>query len=183
MPVCQKPNRKKLFGMPPSSGIDRNQRHRVITFAKGWNAAHREPGQHIGPITRTAMLVLRALLYDFANHQTGSCFPSYEAIAEKAGCARSTVAEALRILEFAGVLRIYTRLKRAGGRVLRTSNAYVFRDMIPESENRPGTKSSKDSVISPDVSPVKIIVLDPSNALDAALIALGRSTGGLPKMA
>ena len=39
----------------------------------------------------------------FHNARTGCCFPSYEAIAAKAECARSTVAEALKALEWAGV--------------------------------------------------------------------------------
>jgi DNA-binding FadR family transcriptional regulator len=41
------------------------------------------------------------------------CFPSYERIAEKAECARSTVAEALRVLEWAGVLTWQQRITRA----------------------------------------------------------------------
>jgi hypothetical protein len=40
------------------------------------------------------------------------CFPSYERIAEKAECARSTVAEALRVLEWAGVLTWQQRITR-----------------------------------------------------------------------
>ena len=151
--------RPKIFGMPSTQQpVDRNVRYRVIEFAKNYNAIHRQPGQHTGPITRTFMLILRTLLYDFANQKTGSCFPSYEAIAEKAGCTRSTVWAALKVLEAAGVLRIYNRLKRAGGRVLRTSNAYVFRDVIPESENPTGTKISKDSDLSSIQPTVKYVV-------------------------
>ena len=57
-----------------------------------------------GPITRAFLEVLEALLWGFHNARTGCCFPSYEAIAAKAECARSTVAEALKALEWAGVL-------------------------------------------------------------------------------
>jgi Helix-turn-helix domain len=77
----------------------------------------------------------------FDNDRSGLCFPSYERIAEAAGCARSTVAEALKALEDAGILSWVQRIKRvrercsdllgANGwrwRVLRTSNAYNFRD-------------------------------------------------------
>ena len=73
--------------------------------------------------------------------KSGLCFPSYEKIAEAAGCARSTVAEALKALEDAGILSWVQRIKRvrercsdllgANGwrwRVLRTLNAYNFRD-------------------------------------------------------
>jgi hypothetical protein len=90
----------------------------------------------------------------------GRCYPSYEAIAARAGCARSTVAEALKVLEGAGVLtwqhrttRIRERCADLFGhqgrrwRVIRTSNAYVFRDpqqhtegpSAYQSENQPET--------------------------------------------
>jgi hypothetical protein len=68
-------------------------------------------------------------------------FPSYERIAERAGCARSTVAEAIKALEWCGALswqhritRIRERCRDLFGRdgwrwrVIRTSNAYIFRD-------------------------------------------------------
>ena len=77
----------------------------------------------------------------FHNAGSGCCFPSYETIAAKSGCARSTVAEAIKALEFAGVLtwqnritRIRERCRDLFGRdgwrwrVIRTSNAYVFQD-------------------------------------------------------
>ena len=88
------------------------------------------------------------------------CFPSYEAIADRAECARSTVAEALKVLEWAGVLSWQHRLTRIREgctdlfghhgwrwRVIRTSNAYVFSDpkaavsgwFASKSENPPGT--------------------------------------------
>jgi AraC-like DNA-binding protein len=47
---------------------------------------------------------LEALLWAFHNAKSGVCFPSYETIAEAAGCTRSTVAEALKALEDAGIL-------------------------------------------------------------------------------
>jgi Helix-turn-helix domain len=84
----------------------------------------------------------------FHNAKSGLCFPSYEAIAEAAHCARSTVAEAIRALEDAGVLTWVQRIKRVRERcadllgdngwqtrVLRTSNAYSFHD--PGASDRP----------------------------------------------
>ena len=56
--------------------------------------------------------MLEALLWGFHNARTGCCFPSYEAIAAKAECARSTVAEALKALEWAGVLTWQNRITR-----------------------------------------------------------------------
>ena len=48
--------------------------------------------------------MLEALLWGFHNAKSGLCFPCYETIAEAADCARSTVAEALKALEDAGIL-------------------------------------------------------------------------------
>jgi Helix-turn-helix domain len=85
--------------------------------------------------------VLEALLWGFHNARSGRCFPSYEAIAVKAECCRDTVYEALKALELAGVLTWHHRIARiqvrerdlfgrwaSRWRVIRTSNAYVFRD-------------------------------------------------------
>src|SRR5271166_3985658 len=96
-----------------------------------------EPGRAYGVVTAKAFAVLEALLWAFHNAKSGLCFPSYERIAEAAGCARSTVAEAVSALEAGGLLTWVNRIKRVrercadllgpGGwrwRVLRTSNAY-----------------------------------------------------------
>jgi hypothetical protein len=56
--------------------------------------------------------VLEALLWGFHNARSGLCFPSYETIAEAAGCALSTVAAAIKVLEDAGVLSWVQRVKR-----------------------------------------------------------------------
>jgi hypothetical protein len=92
-------------------------------------------------VTRAFLDVLEALLWGFHNSRSGVCFPSYERIAEKAECARSTVAEALRVLEWAGVLSWQHRITRIRERctdlfgregwrwrVIRTSNCYQFCD-------------------------------------------------------
>ena len=119
-------------------------------------APSRQLGQHKGPITRTFLEVLGALLMGFHNSRSGVCFPSYETIAEAAHCARSTVAEAIRALEDAGVLTWVQRVKRVreachdllgdGGwrwRVIRTSNAYAFTDPSPAGDRPKSSKSEK----------------------------------------
>ncbi len=58
-----------------------------------------DKGKHYGAVTAKFLAVLGALLWGFHNAASGKCFPSYEAIAERAGCARSTVYEAIRALE------------------------------------------------------------------------------------
>ena len=144
--------------------LDRNAKARILAYAKAWSARHKQPRQHKGPITRAFLEVLEALLWGFHNARTGCCFPSYEAIAAKAECARSTVAEALKALEWAGVLTWQNRITyilvrerdlfgrwASRRRVIRTSNAYVFRDPKPglargfssKSENPTGNTESR----------------------------------------
>ena len=100
-----------------------------------------EKGRAYGEITAKALAVLEALLWAFHNAKNGFCFPSYEKIAEAASCTRSTVAEAIKALEDAGVLTWVQRIKRVREaapdlfdghgwrwRVIRTSNPYNIRD-------------------------------------------------------
>jgi hypothetical protein len=100
-----------------------------------------ERGKAYGAVTAKALAVLEALLWGFHNARSGLCFPSYEKIAERAGCARSTVAEAIKALELAGVLTWVNRIARVRERcpdlfgnmgsrvrVVRTSNGYAFND-------------------------------------------------------
>ncbi len=137
------------------------------------------------PITRAFL----ALLWGFHNSRDGCCFPSYESIAEAAECARSTVAEAIRALEWAGVLswwqnritRILVRERDLLGQwasrwqVIRTSNAYVFSDPKPglpcgfpcKSENPTGTLN-QEVLILPGSLP-----RDPNSPLERALHRLG----------
>jgi hypothetical protein len=144
-----------VFGPGPRISLDRNAKARVMAFAKAWNARHRQPGQHRGPLTRATVEVLEALLWGFHNAHTGACFPSYEAIAAKAECCRDTVYEAIRALELAGVLTWVNRIVRervrerdlfgqwvSRWRVLRTSNAYAFRDPAVV-DNRPVSSKSE----------------------------------------
>jgi len=68
--------------------------------------------KHHGPVTMAFRRVLQALLWGFHNSRSGACFPSYAAIAAKAECHRATVAEALRVLEWAGILTWQHRIAR-----------------------------------------------------------------------
>jgi helix-turn-helix protein len=132
--------------------------------------------------------VLQALLWGFHNSRSGCCFPSYEAIADRARCARSTVAEALKVLEWAGVLtwqhritRIRERCRDLFGRecwqwrVHRRSNAYAFRDpqqqtarpSAYQSENKPGTQNQL--IIGSVQAPAR----NPASPLEQALALFG----------
>src|SRR6202044_1591728 len=120
--------------------------------------------------------------------RSGVCFPSYEAIADRSECARSTVAEALKALEWAGVLTWQNRITRilvrerylfgqwaACWQVIRTSNAYVFRDPKPQlsggfsckSENPTGTQNQ--DILDLRLAPAN----DPNSPLERALQQLG----------
>jgi hypothetical protein len=176
--------REKVFGPGRAIPLDRNAKARILAYARAWTARHRQAGQHKGPITRAFLDVLRALLWGFHNSRSGCCFPSYERIAEKAGCHRCTVAEALKALEFAGVLTWQHRITRirercrdlfghAGWRwrVIRTSNAYVFHDPASKSENPTGTRNQEFTLTSSPPAG------DPNSGLERALTRLTETLG------
>lgn len=153
-----RPRREKVFGQPRGIPLDRNAKARIMFYARAYNARMRQPGQHRGPITRAFMEVLEALLWGFHNSKSGACFPSYEAIAERAACNRDTVYEAIKVLEFAEILtwinritRIRTRERDLFGqrvtrwRLIRTSNAYLFRDPLPCADGRPPSRFASKS--------------------------------------
>ena len=123
-------------------------------------------------------------------------FPSYEKIAEAAGSARSTVAEAIKALEDAGILSWVNRLKRVTEasrdffgqrirktRVLRTSNGYAFID--PKGGQHPVSSGNSSKSDFPTGTPTQEIflleqapasrVLNPDNPLEGALIRLKRA--------
>jgi hypothetical protein len=172
----QRPNGEKVFGPGRAVPLDRNAKARIAAYARAWSHRNRQPSQHKGPVTRAFLDVLEALLWGFHNSHTGCCFPSHERIAEKAECARSTVAEALRVLEWAGVLTWQHRITRIRERcpdlfgregwrwrVIRTSNWYQFRDPqavnsrhVPsKSENRTGTQNQDVPSLSYPRQPVE----------------------------
>lgn len=167
LPNHLRTKRVKVFGDGAGRPLDRNAKARAMTLAHSL-ARRTEKGRHYGQITAKALAVFRALLYTFHNASSGLCFPSYEKIAEAAGCARSTVAEAIGDLEAAGLLTWCNRLVRVREyapdlfgrmglrwRVIRTSNAYNFRDpaarqlpaqLMPrasKSEIRSGTRNQE----------------------------------------
>jgi DNA-binding transcriptional MocR family regulator len=144
-----------VFGPGRAVPLDRNAKVRVMMLARALSR-RQEKGRPYGEITAKFVAVLQALLWGFHNAASGRCFPSYEAIAEAAGCARSTVYEAIRALEQVGVLSWVNRIKRVREyvpglfgkasawrwRVVRTSNAYVIADpLASKSESWTGTSA------------------------------------------
>jgi len=154
LPAHLRPRREKLFGDGRPRPLDRNGKARVMACVRA--LMHRtEKGKAYGQITAKARDVAEALLWGFHNARSGLCFPSYEKIAERAKCARSTVAEAIKALEAAGVLSWVNRIVRVRERcadlfghtgtrtrVIRTSNGYAFND--PKGAANMGFSSKSD---------------------------------------
>jgi hypothetical protein len=175
------PRREKVFGPARGIPLDRNAKARLKVYVRGYNARHRQPGQHHGPITRAFMDVFEALLWGFHNSKTGLCFPSYEAIADKARCCRDTVYEAIKALEAADILTWVNRITRervrerdlfgqmgTRWRIIRTSNAYSFRDPLPCHEGRPDAGFSSKSENPPGTlnQDISILKREPENKAD-----------------
>lgn len=175
-----------MFGEGRCIPLDRNAKARVMTLARAL-MRRTEAGKHYGEVTAKALAVLGALLWGFHNAHSGRCFPSYEAIAAKADCARSTVYVAIRALEDAGVLSWCNRLARVRDwgpdlfghaknrwRVIRTSNAYTFNDPNPSKSDLPTGTAGQESF------PLPAPVLDPKNPLHRALGRLKEGIGAAP---
>jgi DNA-binding transcriptional MocR family regulator len=105
--------------------------HRARAFMR-----RAQPGRAYGELTAKHVQVLETLVYGFLNSRDGRCFPSLAKLAERAGCAVSTVQLAIAALERVGLLSWVHRLKRlwvdGRWRVHRTSNGYVINSSITE---------------------------------------------------
>ena len=134
------PRRETVYGDGPRVPLDREAKVRIMHLARCLKR-RTEKGKHYGRLTGKFVDVLHAMLWLIHDARSGQCNPSYETIADKAGCCRDTVYEAIRALESAGILSWVQRIKRVREwlpdllgrrvpvwRVLRISNAYVFRD-------------------------------------------------------
>jgi hypothetical protein len=192
--ICVR-RRQKMFGDGLCLPLDRNAKARIMTLARALMHPT-EKGKHYGLLTAKFVMVLEALLWGFHNAGTGRCFPSYETLAEKARCNRDTVYEAIHALEKAGILTWVNRIVRIREwgeslfgraqnrwRVIRTSNAYVFRDPNPvvqqpnssKSEITTGTEDQEFKLLLP--APAKR-EFDPDNPLHRALSRLGGAVRG-----
>ena len=137
-----RPRREKVFrNHEKRVPLDREAKVRITHLARSLKR-RTEPGKHYGVLTGKCVDdVLHALLWLIHDGSSGQCNPSLETIADKAGCASSTVCRAIAALERAGILSWVNRITRirvrerdlfghwvTSWRVVRTSNAYVFRD-------------------------------------------------------
>src|SRR5262245_14091319 len=142
-----KPRREKMFGPGRLVPLDREAKCRIKVLAR-MLSKRTGKGKHYGELTAKFLAVLDALLFGFHNAVTGKCFPSYETIAAKADCTRTTVYNAIHALERVGILGWVNRIVRVREwgpdlfgralnrwRVVRTSNAYTFND--PKTRAKP----------------------------------------------
>jgi hypothetical protein len=181
-----------LFGEGRLVPLDRNAKARIKMLA--WALTRRsEKGKHYGVLTAKFLAVLDALLWGFHNAETGRCFPSYERIAERAACARSTVYEAIHALERAGILTWVNRIVRIREwgpdlfgraqnrwRVIRTSNAYAFVDPQPRARSSDSSKSefptgTAGQEFTLEMPRAQKPELDLANPLHRALMQLGKA--------
>jgi Helix-turn-helix domain len=194
LPRHLRPRREKVFGDGRPLPLDRNAKVRVMTLARAL-MRRTEPGKHYGQITAKALAVLEALLWGFHNARSGLCFPSYKSIAAKADCAPSTVGEAIKALEDAGLLSWVNRITRirercedlfgrfgTRWRVIRTSNGYRFHD--PKAAASRGFASKTDFQSGTPIQDSSLLTAipqtekyDPANPLDRALINFGKQLG------
>src|SRR4051794_19920077 len=176
--------REKMFGEGRLLPLDRNAKARIMVLARALMQRGGE-GKHYGVLTAKFVAVLNALLWGFHNASSGRCFPSYERIADKADCARSTVYEAIHALERAGLLTWVNRIVRIREwgpdlfgraknrwRVIRTSNAYTFVD--PQKPPPSGRRFSSKSDLPTETEGQELHLLapqplDPANSLHQAL--------------
>ena len=179
--------REKMFGEGRLMPLDRNAKARIMTLARAL-MRRTDKGKHYGIVSAKFLAVLNALLWGFHNAASGRCFPSYERIAERADCARSTVYEAITALERAGLLTWVNRIARIREwgedlfgraqnriRVIRTSNAYTFRDPQPQLAGVPAAKSENQAgTQNQDVLDlIQRPAIDPNSPLGRALASFG----------
>lgn len=185
-----------MFGEGKAIPLDRNAKARIMVFARA--LMHRDgKRKHYGMLTAKFVAVLGALLWGFHNAATGRCFPSYERIAEKADCARSTVYEAIKALEAAGILTWVNRIARIREwgpdlfgraknrwRVIRTSNAYTFVDPQTKTLSEINKVSSKSELLTgtpnQDLHLAVSRTPDRENPLHQALLRLEEAIGAAP---
>src|SRR4051812_3255128 len=135
-------HRGSVFGPPERCKLDRNLVAKILFLAEALDRRTRAKGQHGGLLKPKGLDVLRALLRRFYSYATSECSPSYDAIAEAAGCCRATVATKLRVLEMLGIIetirrKVVASFTSRAHRVrfdvaVQTSNSYRFNLPVTE---------------------------------------------------
>jgi hypothetical protein len=103
------PAYRRVTGTPTWRAISRRHRVRLVETLEWISDRLRQKGEHGGPATHATIRVFRALLFRFANTDTGVCLPGYKALAEAARTCERTAERAVQRLEALGVLWIHPR--------------------------------------------------------------------------
>jgi hypothetical protein len=130
---------------PYSTPTDGNERARLYVRALILERETKQPGKRNGVLGLVSVLVLHAFLFTFMNRKTGLCCPSIAALVNHTGLAKSTIQEALKRLEAAGILRRVRRVVRtmidvngmARLTTVQTSSLYSFAEPSPTAHGLP----------------------------------------------
>lgn len=128
--------------------LGRPARRAIMTSARRLErATHRRgSGRHGGQLRESGLRVLWTLLHR-GEGRAGACDPSLAQIAHEALLARSTVQEAVRRLEDAGILLRVPRRAMADGRWVQVTNAYLFQGPAQwRTASDTGFRSASDSI-------------------------------------
>lgn len=124
--------RGSVFDEGPQNNTDRNFCARVLFIAdtierKSWR--NRQKGKHGGALGRSALTVLRVLLF-VVKKSKGRLRPSYDHLARLCRLSRRVVVSAMETLKRMGFVTVYRRCKRVrsmlGERVVQDTNAYEY---------------------------------------------------------
>jgi hypothetical protein len=102
----------------------RADRLTILRRAEAIERSTKLPGMHGGVFQHTGLKVLRTILFNFMNADTGLAWPSYESIAAAAQVARSTVGRAIKALVDHNILNKEKRARCENGRIIRETNVY-----------------------------------------------------------
>jgi len=92
--------------------LDRNERAKLLFMAEQLERRTKPTGARNGVLGYVGLTVLKALLLRFHRGHDGMCCPSYVVLMAATGLCKQSVANGLKRLEEAGILRITRRLIR-----------------------------------------------------------------------
>jgi len=116
----------------PFRAVSALDRARLWSTAVDMEAKTKSKGAPAGCFGASGLLVLNALLFRFANSESGRCDPSYSALQEATGFCRQTIADAINRLATSGIISVTRRWLRfrdpASGQMTarQITNAYSF---------------------------------------------------------
>ena len=132
MPATFHPARRGSLRVAPwqAQRLPHAARLAIMEAARRLERRSHGKGMHGGALRRTGLAVLWALL--FRGRSAAGCHdPALSQLAEWAGCARSTVQQAIARLEAAGILRHLQRglvvVSRGRARWAQWTSVYLFR--------------------------------------------------------